>query len=90
MALCEASAIHGCWLTIGSRQPLWPVACEMVEPRHRTIVDIEHEALFGLAAKRKTDGGLDRAAMGNDDHVPARLLGIDALDGADRCGYRGP
>src|SRR5215475_6117097 len=23
IALCEASAIHGFWLTIGSRQPLW-------------------------------------------------------------------
>src|SRR5581483_794678 len=22
IALCEASAIHGCWFTIGSRQPL--------------------------------------------------------------------
>ena len=54
----------------------------MIEPRHRTIVDIEGEAFFGLTAKRETDGGPDRAAMRNDDHVPARLLGIDALDGA--------
>ena len=54
----------------------------MVEPRHRTIVDIEGEALFGLTAERKTDRGLDRSAMGNDDHVLARLLVVDALDRA--------
>jgi hypothetical protein len=52
----------------------------MIEPRHRTIVDIEVEALSWLTAQRKADGGPDRAAMRDDDDVPARLLGIDALD----------
>src|SRR5882672_12755670 len=54
----------------------------MIEPRHRTIVDVEHETLFRLAAERKTDRCLDRAAMRDDDDVPARLFGIDAHDRA--------
>src|SRR6185295_18188612 len=54
----------------------------MVEPRHRAIVDIEGEAFLRLTAERKADGRPDRAAMRDDDDVPARLLGVDALDGA--------
>ena len=54
----------------------------MIEPRHRAIVDIEGEALVRLTAERKPDGGPDRAAMRDGDDVPARLLGVDALDGA--------
>src|SRR3954451_25436162 len=54
----------------------------MIEPRHRTIIDIEHQALFRLAAERETDRGLDRSAVCDDDDVPARLLGVDALDRA--------
>src|SRR5205823_6052973 len=54
----------------------------MVEPRHRAIVDIEGEAFIRLTAECKRDSGPDRAAMRDDDDVPARLLGIDAFDGA--------
>src|SRR5436305_12371932 len=53
----------------------------MVEPRHRAIVDIEGEAFIRLTAECKPDSGPDRAAMRDDDDVPARLLGADALDG---------
>src|SRR3981189_2640129 len=54
----------------------------MSEPRHRTIVDVEHETFFRLTAERKTDRGLDRSAVCYDDDVPARLFGIDAHDRA--------
>ena len=54
----------------------------MIEPRHRTIVDVECETFLRLTAERKPDRGPDRAAMRDDDDVPARLLGVDALDGA--------
>src|SRR5215216_3330094 len=54
----------------------------MIEPRRRTIVDIEGEALFGLTAECKPDRRLDRATVRHHDHIPARLLGVDALDGA--------
>src|SRR4030095_15508602 len=54
----------------------------MVEPRHRAIVDIEGEAFLRLTAERKADGRPDRAAMRDDDDIPAPLLGVDALDGA--------
>src|SRR5215207_4728701 len=57
----------------------------MIEPRHRAIVDVEGEAFIGLAAERKTDRGPDRSAMGSDDYIPARLLGIDTLDGTARA-----
>src|SRR6059036_66357 len=53
----------------------------MIEPRHRTIVDIEGETFLRLTAECKPDRGPDRAAMRDDDDVPARLLGVDALDG---------
>ena len=54
----------------------------MIEPRHRTIVDVEGETFLGLTTERKPDRGPDRAGMRDGDDVPARLLGIDALDGA--------
>src|SRR3954452_18257171 len=54
----------------------------MIEPRHRAIVDIEGEASLRLPPECKPDGRPDRAAMRDDDHIPARLLGVDALDGA--------
>src|SRR5450631_317247 len=41
----------------------------MIEPRHRTIVDVKGEALVGLAAEREADGGPDRPAMGDRDHI---------------------
>src|SRR5216117_3943885 len=53
----------------------------MIEPRHRTIVDIEGETFLRLTAECKPDRGPDRAAMRDDDDIPARLLGVDALDG---------
>src|SRR5580704_12701471 len=55
-------------------------ASEMIEPGHRTIVDIEGEALFGQAAERQADRRLDRAAMTNRNHIVARLFDRDALD----------
>src|SRR5437879_1833564 len=54
----------------------------MIEPRHRTIVDIEGETFLRLTAECKPDSSPDRAAMRDDDDVPARLLGIDAFDRA--------
>ena len=54
----------------------------MIEPRHRTIVDGEGEALLRLTAERKPDRRLDRSAMRDGDHVLAGLLGIDPLDRA--------
>src|SRR3981189_3885392 len=54
----------------------------MIEPRHRTIGEVEHETFFRLTAERKTDRGLDRSAVCYDDNVPARLFGIDAHDRA--------
>src|SRR6478609_4445297 len=53
----------------------------MVEPRHRAIVDIEGKAFRRLTAECKPESGPDRSAMRDDDDVPARLLGVDALDG---------
>src|SRR4051812_39496147 len=72
------------WLLVDHRKPPdAPLrACEMIEPCHRNIVDVEGEALFGVAAERKTNGGLDGSAMADGDHVPARLLGVDPLDRA--------
>src|SRR6266478_2107975 len=57
-------------------------ACEMIEPRHRAIVDVEGEAFFGLTAERKPDGGLDRSAMGHGDHILASLVDVDPVDRA--------
>jgi hypothetical protein len=70
-------------LLVDHRQPPAGVigAREMIEPRHRTIVDVECEAIFGQPAKCEADGRPDRAAMRDDDDVPARLLSVDALDG---------
>ena len=48
----------------------------MIEPRHRTIVDIEGETFLRLTAECKPDRGPDRAAMRDDDDVPALLLGV--------------
>src|SRR6266581_3256015 len=72
------------WLLVDHRKPpdRMAVACDMVEPRHRNVVDVEGEAFVGLAAERQTDRGPDRSAMRHRDHVPARLLARDALDGA--------
>src|SRR4051794_14077937 len=70
-------------LLVDHRQPPAGVigAGEMIEPRHRAIVDIEGKAFLRLTAERKADGSPDRAAMRDDDDVPARPLGVDALDG---------
>src|SRR6478736_2401262 len=54
----------------------------MIEPRHRTIVDIESKTFIRLTAEREPDRGPDGTAMRDRDDVPARLLGVDALDGA--------
>ena len=62
-------------LLVDHRQPPAAVtgACEMIEPRHRAIVDVEGQALLRLAAERETDRRLDGAAMGDRDDVLARL-----------------
>src|SRR5579864_7400936 len=76
--------IRNPWLLVHHRQTpgTVPRACEMIEPRHRAIIDIEGKTFLGLAAKGKPDRRLDRAAMTNRNHVMARVLNIDALDRA--------
>src|SRR5262249_37294796 len=56
------------------------LAAKMLEPRHRTIVDIERKSLFHLAAKCKADRRLDRAAVADGDDVVTGLLDRDPLD----------
>src|SRR5665213_983270 len=72
------------WLLVDHGQP--PVAVtvcrKMVEPRHRTIVDVEGEAFFRQAAKRETDRGLDGAAVRDGDNIPARMFDSEAVDRA--------
>src|SRR6516162_1546611 len=58
------------------------LACEMIEPRHGTIVDVECKPLFHLAAERKADGCLDRAAVANGNDVLTGLFDRDPLDRA--------
>src|SRR5580693_1871378 len=69
-------------LLVDHRQPpaVMAGACEMIEPRHRAIVDVEGEALVRLTAERKADRRLDGAAMRDGDDVPSRVLDIDAHD----------
>ena len=66
------------WLLVDHRKPpaAMVAACDMIEPRHRAIVDVEGKALFRLTAERKADRGLDGAAMGHRDDV---LAGCSAL-----------
>src|SRR6266478_773523 len=59
---------------------LMAVACEVIEPRHRAIVDGEGQPLLDQAAERDAHRGLDGAAMRGHDHVPAGMLAIDAVD----------
>src|SRR5467141_2132116 len=61
---------------------LMAVACEVIEPRHRAIVDGKGEAFFRLAAEREPDRRLDRSAMPHRNHILAGMLGTDALDRA--------
>src|ERR1700754_1153631 len=58
------------------------VACKMVEPGDRAVVDGEGKALLWLAAERNPDRGLDGAAMRDRDDVAAGMLRVDALDRA--------
>ena len=58
------------------------VAREMIEPRHRAIVDGEGEPPLRLIAERKADRRLDGAAMRHRDDVLAGVLLIDPLDRA--------
>src|SRR6202012_2871488 len=71
-------------LLIDVRQPSVrnTLACEMVEPRDRTIINIEAEAPVHEATEREPDRGLDGATMSDGNHVPACMLAHDALDGA--------
>src|ERR1700730_15479727 len=73
-------------LLVDERQPLVRLAagCVVIEPRHRAMVGVEGQPLLHEAAERKTDRGLDGAAMADGDDVPARLLAGDAID--RRCG----
>src|ERR1700719_1295394 len=61
-------------------------ACETIESRHRTIVDIECKASFGFTAQRQSGCRLDGAAMAYGDHVVACLLNRDANDRATDAG----
>src|SRR5258708_3115074 len=72
------------WLLVDHRQPpaALPCACEMIEPGHRAIVDVESETLVRLMTERQPDRRLDRAAMGDGDDVVAGLFAVDALDRA--------
>src|SRR5258708_31504390 len=72
------------WLLVDHRNAptLMAVACEVIEPRHRAIVDSKGEAFFRLAAEREPDRRLDRSAMPDRNHVPAGMFGADALDRA--------
>ena len=47
----QASAIHGCWLTIGMAT-LMAIACEVIEPRHRAVSMVRAGAFFRLVAER--------------------------------------
>src|SRR5207302_3831067 len=57
-------------------------AGEMIEPCHRTIVDVEDETFLRLVAERKTNRRLDGSAMRYRNHVPAGMVGVDPLDRA--------
>src|SRR6266478_4970136 len=59
---------------------LMAVACEVIEPRHRALVDGKGEAFFRLVAERKPDRRLDRSAMRHRNHVLAGVFSVDALD----------
>src|SRR5665213_24850 len=69
-------------LLVDHRKPPTGVARahDMIEPRHRAIVDIKGETLFGQVSQRQTDRGLDGAAMRHRDDVLARMRCCDALD----------
>src|SRR5438445_11742350 len=54
----------------------------MIEPGHRTIVDVKGKPLFRLLAERQTNRRLDGSAMANRDHVVTRLRAVDPLDRA--------
>src|SRR5262249_26161613 len=74
-------------LLVDHRQPpaLAVRRCEMIEPRHRAIVDIEGKTLFDPSAKRETDRRLDRAAVTHGDDVLAGFAAGDLLDRAGRA-----
>src|SRR5258707_2813942 len=72
------------WLLVDHRDAptLMAIAWEVIEPRHRAIVDGEGEAFFRLVAEREPDRRLDRSTMPHRNHVIAGMFGADALDRA--------
>ena len=69
-------------LLVHHRQPPAAIALpgEMIEPRHRAIVDVEGKPLLHHAAERMSDRRLDRAAMADRDHVASGMGDGKAVD----------
>ena len=73
-------------LLVDHRQPpvSVPIDRVMIEPRHRTIVDVEHETFFRLAAEvplkiTTTPYALGQANQALDDLRAGRLHGAAVL-----------
>lgn len=58
------------------------MACagEVIEPRHRNIVDSESESPLRLIAERNAECRLDGAAMGDNHDITPGMRGVDPLD----------
>src|SRR6201992_1210682 len=72
------------WLLVDHRNAPAAVAVarEMIEPRHRAIIDSEGKSPLRLIAERKADRRLDGAAMRHRDDILAGMLPADPLDRA--------
>src|SRR4051794_16872302 len=70
------------WLLVDHRQApaVMSLAGEMIEPRHRAIVDGESEPSLRLVAERQSDRRLDRSAMRYRDDILACMFEVDPLD----------
>src|ERR1700754_1825297 len=64
------------WLLVDHRNAPAAVAVarEMIEPRHRAIIDSEGKSPLRLIAERKADRRLDGAAMRHRDDILAGML----------------
>ena len=73
--------IRNPWLLIDHRNAPagMAVAREMIEPRYRTIVDVEGKSLVGQAPEREPNRGLDGAAMTDGDDVVAALRDLEGF-----------
>src|SRR5215212_425296 len=72
------------WLLVDHRHPPAAMtrACEMIEPRHRAVVDGEGEPPLRLVAESEPNCRLDSSAMRYRYHVLAGIFGADTLDRA--------